>query len=80
VPCPVFGFLACKGKDYISRIDCVTGERGTRTESRELAAGVDGNSGAGADLERTATRWRGRARRKTRLFVIPTGVVARAGT
>jgi hypothetical protein len=57
----------------------VTGERGTRTESRELAAGVDGNSGMGAGLERTATRRRGKARRKMRLLVIQAGVVARAG-
>jgi hypothetical protein len=58
----------------------VTGERGTRTESRELAAGMDGNSGVGAGLERTATRQRGKAQRKMRLFMIQTGVVARAGT
>jgi hypothetical protein len=50
-----------------------------RTESRELAAGVGGNSETGAGLERTATRRRGKARRKTRLFVIQAGVVARAG-
>jgi hypothetical protein len=58
----------------------VTDERGTEAESRELAAGVDGNSGAGAGLEKTATRWRGKARRKTRLFAIRTGFVTRAGT
>jgi hypothetical protein len=60
--------------------DFVMDERGTEAESRELVAGVDGNSGAGAGLERMATRRRGKARRKTRLFVIQTGVVARAGT
>jgi hypothetical protein len=58
----------------------VMDERGTEAESRELAAGVDGNSGVGAGLEKTATRRRGKARRKTRLFAIRTGFVTRAGT
>jgi hypothetical protein len=58
----------------------VTDERGTEAESRELAAGVDGNLGAGAGLEKTATRRWGKARRKTRLFAIRTGFVTRAGT
>jgi hypothetical protein len=52
---------------------------GTGMESRELMAGVDGNSGAGMGLDGTATRWRGRAQWKTRLFVIQTGGMTRAG-
>jgi hypothetical protein len=57
----------------------ITDGRGTGTESRELAAGVDGNSGAGMGLDGTAMRWRGRARRKMRLFVIQMGGTTRAG-
>jgi hypothetical protein len=38
-----------------SRWESVTGERGMRTESRELAAGMDRNSGMEADLERMVT-------------------------
>jgi hypothetical protein len=52
----------------------VTDGRGTGTESRELAAGVDRNSGAGTGVDGVAARWKGRARWKTRLFVIPMGV------
>jgi hypothetical protein len=33
-------------------------ERGTEAESRELAAGMDGNSEAEADLKKMATRRR----------------------
>jgi hypothetical protein len=33
----------------------VTDKRGTEAESRELVAGMDGNSGVGVGLERTAT-------------------------
>jgi hypothetical protein len=40
----------------------VTDGRGTETESRELAAGVDGNSGAGTGMDGPAARWKGRAR------------------
>jgi hypothetical protein len=47
--------------------------RGTETESRELAAGVDGSSGAGTGVDGAATWWKGRARLKTRLFVIQMG-------
>jgi hypothetical protein len=39
----------------------VMDERGTEAESRELAAGADRNSGAGAGLEKTAMRQRGKA-------------------
>jgi hypothetical protein len=53
--------------------------RGMGTESRELAVGVDGNSGAGTGLDVMATRWRGRVWRKTRLFVIQMGGATRAG-
>jgi hypothetical protein len=49
------------------------------TESRELTVGVDGNSGAGTGLDRTAMWWRGRAWWKMRLFVIQVGGVTRAG-
>jgi hypothetical protein len=40
--------------------------------SRELAAGVDRNSGAGTDVDGAAMRRKDGARWKTRLFVIPT--------
>jgi hypothetical protein len=43
----------------------VTDGRGTETESKELAAGVDGDSGAGTGTDRSATRWRDRAQRET---------------
>jgi hypothetical protein len=42
-------------------------------ESRELATGGDGDSGAGTGVDGAAMRWRGRALRETRLFVIRTG-------
>jgi hypothetical protein len=42
--------------------------------------GVDGNSGAGAGMDGTVMRWRGKAWRKTRLFAIQIGVMTRAGT
>jgi aminopeptidase C len=46
----------------------VTGEQGMRTESRELTAGMDRNSGMGVGLERMVMRWRGKARWKMQLF------------
>jgi aminopeptidase C len=49
-------------ENYGSTQRSVMGERGTRTESRELMAGMDRNSGTGAGLERTATRQRGKVR------------------
>jgi hypothetical protein len=52
---------------------------GMGMESRELAVGVDGNSGAGMGLDGMAMRWRGRARRKTQLFVIQMGRATRVG-
>jgi hypothetical protein len=40
---------------------------------------VDRNLEAGAGLDRTAMRWRGRVQWKTRLLAIQTGFVTRVG-
>jgi hypothetical protein len=49
------------------------GRRGTGAESRELAAGEDGDSGAGTGGDGAVVQWRGWALRETRLFVIRMG-------
>jgi hypothetical protein len=51
----------------------VTDGLGMGMESRELAVGVHGNSGAGTGVDGTAMWWRGRAQQETRLFVIRMG-------
>jgi hypothetical protein len=60
-------------KSPVYRMVGITDGRGMETESKELTAGMDRDLGAGMGMDGVATRWRGRARWKMQLFVIPMG-------
>jgi hypothetical protein len=48
-------------ENYDSMQHSVMDEQGTEAESRELIAGIDRNLGVGVGVEKTVTRWRGKA-------------------
>jgi hypothetical protein len=66
-------------ENHSSMQHSITDGQGIGIESRELAVGVDGNSGAGPGLDRMMMWWRGRVWWKMWVFVIQTRGTTRAG-
>jgi hypothetical protein len=48
-------------RQWLFKYAGITDGQETEMESRELAAGMDGDSGAGTGADGVVTRWRGRA-------------------